>query len=112
MRAILTLSILGLLLLSTAVVKTQQSCQPDQNRRLAAIRIVREINTKLAAAYQATRRYPVPDPSSVPNGEGLLVSGLSDGSRYVVTVRDGTAACALVWFSDQSGLIYEGGALQ
>src|SRR5689334_22080011 len=102
---------LAVVVLASAAPQSPQqagSCAPG-DRRAAAIRFAREINTGEAAAYRLQRSYqqleqlPI---GTLPNDYTVQLS--TDGVTYAFSIKDKTDACHGVVFSDQGGLIYTG----
>jgi hypothetical protein len=108
---------LGLIVTVVAIGSTQPGIQTDNcappDRRSAAIRYAREINTAEAIAFRQQSRYQQLDQ--------LPLSGLSaeytlqlstDGASYAFSIKDKLDACHGAVFSDQVGVIYTGVPIQ
>src|SRR5262249_14278384 len=83
-------------------------------RRKAALRLARELNTLEAAAHaQAQSYYTMTDLPGVPAVPGGFRAQLStDGASYTFSVKDTLDACGFAFFSDQEGVIYSGTPIQ
>jgi hypothetical protein len=88
------------------------NCAPSE-RRLAAIRYARVINTAEASAIASSRSYrPVADLQIPSLPDDYKVQLATDGTRYAFSIKDLTDACHGAVFSDQDGMIYTGAPLQ
>ena len=86
----------------------------EGSRRIAALRLMRSINTAHAQAFGSTRTYgPLSDltgVSAVP--DGFVVQHAADGRGYAFAAKDTSDPCGFTLFSDQLGLIYVGAPLR
>ena len=88
----------------------QTNCAP-QERRMAAIRHARMINT--AEANKQVKEYqPLSQLAIQPLSDDYKVQLTTDGASYSFSIKDTTDACHGVVFSDQGGVIYTGAPLQ
>src|SRR4051812_37722071 len=87
---------------------------PDQQlRKRQALTLARQINTAEAAAMSQTGSYqPLERLSRVGVAEGFIPHVAFDASGYAFSVKDSTDPCRFAFFSDQTGVIYQGEALR
>jgi hypothetical protein len=88
---------------------------PEQReRRLQALAAARDVNTAQAAAGARTGVFQpllnLPLTRAVPPGFRLQLS--NDGVTYAFSVKDTTDPCLFAYFSDQTGIILVGRAIQ
>jgi len=102
---------------SVAAPVLLKSVQPSNcaspERRTAAIRHARAINTAEASAFSVSGRYRPLTELSIGDVSGDYEVHLStDGITYLFSIKDKTDACHAAVFSDQVGVIYTGVPLQ
>ena len=88
---------------------------PEQRtRRLAAITLARDSNTRQAMAFPKTKQYqPLANLALTrPVPEGFRLQLTTDGAGYSFSVKDTTDPCLFAYFSDQTGVILQGRAIQ
>jgi hypothetical protein len=89
---------------------------PEQRaRRLAALALARDVNTMQAMTAQKSKGLYQPLANlalnrPVPEGFRLQVS--TDGASYAFSAKDTTDPCLFAFFSDQTGIILHGRAIQ
>jgi hypothetical protein len=88
---------------------------PEQRaRRLLALTATREVNTTQAVVAAKTGVFQpllsLPLTQAVPPGFRLQLS--NDGVTYAFSVKDTTDPCLFAYFSDQTGIILVGRAIQ
>ena len=88
---------------------------PEQRaRRMAALALARDVNTMQAMTFPKSKLYqPLANLAlnrQVPEGFRLQVS--TDGASYAFSVKDTTDPCMFAFFSDQTGVILHGRAIQ
>lgn len=97
-----------------ACLHGQDEAAAQRDRRLQALRLTRQINTLENAMHGQARQYQAP--SALPNvsapPQGFAVHFATDGTSYAFSVKDTLDPCTFAYFSDESGLIYTGQALQ
>ena len=82
-------------------------------RRRDALRAVRHINTAEAMGLEKARRdVPLSQVPGVPAAPGFVLSLVSDNKGYMLAAKDGRDACGFAYFSDETGLVYEGQPLR
>ena len=83
---------------------------PDQReRRVAAVRVARVINTAEANGRTPYRPLLM---LNVAVPEGWNADLTTDGMAYAFSVKDATDPCGFTLFSDEDGVIYVGEALR
>jgi hypothetical protein len=97
-----------------ACLHGQDEAAAQRDRRVQALRLTRQINTlENAMLGQALQYQPL---NAVPNvgapPQGFAVHFATDGSSYAFSVKDTLDPCAFAYFSDETGVIYTGQALQ
>jgi len=106
-------SVFVLIVISTNQTSSQsENCAPPE-RRSAAIRYAREINTMEAAAFGQLRSYQSLEQlpaRRLPND--YVVQHTTDGTAYLFSIKDNTDPCHGALFSDQTGVIYTGVPIQ
>jgi hypothetical protein len=97
-----------------ACLHSQDESAAQQTRRRGALALTRQINSYEVVAKQRTQTYQ--SPASLPNlmatPAGFDVHFATDGSSYAFSVKDTLDPCAFAYFSDETGVIYTGQALQ
>jgi hypothetical protein len=97
-----------------ACLHGQDEPAAQRDRRVQALRITRQINTLENAGRGQARQYQalnaLPNVSAPP--QGFAVHFATDGSSYAFSVKDTLDPCAFAYFSDETGVIYTGQALQ
>ena len=77
-------------------------------RRQAALRAVRYVNTAENMGVEKARRYvPLGQLPGVPAVDGFKLSLVNDNKGYMLAAKDTRDACGFAYFSDESGLVYE-----
>jgi|KBSMisStandDraft_5_1062788.scaffolds.fasta_scaffold246218_2 hypothetical protein len=107
--------------LGRGIQAQQPSCLhgPDesaeqQQRRVQALTVARQVNTLQAQAagrtgsYEALGRLPL----TAQTPTGFIVHLASDGSTYSFSVIDSTDPCRFGYFSNADGVIYAGQSLR
>jgi hypothetical protein len=132
MKHLIGAVLFGSIVIGTSGGDAQQKCSPgtartpeQTARRTVAVRVARQINTAQARLFRTTATYqPLANlprqqqsPGTIGNGVEPIPSDFdvrvtTDGSGYMLVVKDQLDACAYSVFSDQDGVIYEGVALQ
>ena len=87
---------------------------PEQaRRRQAARQAVRYVVTAEGMGLEKAKRYvPLSQVPGVPAVDGFRLSLVSDNKGYMLAAKDTRDACGFAYFSDESGLIYEGRPVQ
>lgn len=88
---------------------------PEQRaRRVAALTLTRDVNTTQATAVSTRGGYqPLPSLTlNRPTPEGFRLQLSTDGTSYAFSVKDTLDPCLFAFFSDQSGIILVGQAIQ
>lgn len=88
---------------------------PEQRaRRMAAIALARDVNTMQAMTFPKANRYqPLANLAlNRPVPEGFRLQLTTDGAGYSFSVKDTTDPCLFAFFSDQTGIILHGRAIQ
>ena len=100
-------SVLALIAISTNQTASRSvNCAPLE-RRSAATRYAREINTMEAAAFGQLRSYQSLEQlpaHGLPNDYDVQLT--TDGTGYLFSIKDKTDPCHGAMFSDQTGVIY------
>ena len=86
---------------------------PDRARREQAIALAKAINERQGTAAERTRLYVgLPQLRNLPPApNGFSVQLYTDGTGYVVSLKDKLDPCRYAIFSDEAGLLYESSAL-
>jgi len=93
---------------SLSVGSVQESgCPADTQRRQAAVRFARMVNTAEASFQRQNKRYgQIPDLAVGAEPEEFHAQLTTDGTAYMFSVKDAVDACHFALFSDQHGVIY------
>ena len=127
--ALLSVALLGCAGTNRAVatpVAAQQSAAPkclhgdnelpeQRTRRMAALALVRDVNTMQAMTYPKSKGLYQPLANLTlnrPVPEGFRLQLTADGASYSFSVKDTTDPCMFAYFSDQTGLILQGRVIQ
>jgi hypothetical protein len=84
---------------------------PEQRaRRFAALALARDVNTMeaMTAVYQPLANLAL----NRPTPDGFRLQLTTDGTGYAFSVKDTLDPCVFAYFSDQSGVILVGRAIQ
>jgi hypothetical protein len=85
----------------------EAGCPADPQRRQAAVRFARMLNTAEASFWAQNKRYgQISDVGVGAEPEGFRAQLSTDGTIYTFAVKDSVDACRFALFSDQEGLIY------
>jgi hypothetical protein len=97
-----------------ACLHGQDEAAAQRDRRVQALRLTRQINTlENAMLGQALQYHPLNALANVSAPpQGFAVHFATDGSSYAFSVKDMLDPCAFAYFSDETGVIYTGQALQ
>jgi len=97
-----------------ACLHGQDEAAAQQARRRGALALTRQINSYEVVAQQRTQTYqsPVSLPNLMATPAGFEVHFAADGATYAFSVKDTLDPCAFAYFSDETGVIYAGQALQ
>ena len=97
-----------------ACLHGQDEAAAQRDRRQQALRLARQINTLENATRNQVRQFQplsaLANVSAPP--QGFAVHFATDGATYAFSVKDTLDPCSFAYFSDESGLIYAGQALQ
>lgn len=89
---------------------------PEQRaRRVAALALARDVNTTQAMTFPKSKGLYQPLTNLTlnrPVPEGFRLQLTTDGAGYSFSVKDTTDPCLFAFFSDQTGVIFHGRALQ
>jgi len=89
------------------------ACPSDAQRRQAAVRFVREVNTAQARFQAQNKRYgQIADLATQAEPAGFRAQLTTDGATYSFSVKDTVDACHFALFSDEQGVIYTAKPLQ
>ena len=111
----LMLCVLGLALsclgrpLTERLHADSQNCT-DSEERIRAIRAVRAINSAESDAFASSHAYQPLEFLSVPDRANVSLTVQSE--HYAVFVLVHSSSCRIAFFSNDDGIIYEGGALR
>jgi hypothetical protein len=107
----LALSFVGVVGGSTG--SREPACPADAQRRQAAVRFVREVNTAQARFQAQNKRYgQIADLATGAEPAGFRAQLTTDGTTYSLSVKDTVDTCHFALFSDEQGLIYTARPLQ
>jgi hypothetical protein len=86
---------------------------PDRARREQAIALAKAINERQGTAAERTRLYVALTQlrNLPPTPKGFSVQLYTDGTGYVVSLKDKLDPCRYAIFSDEAGLLYQSSAL-
>ena len=87
----------------------------ERARRFQALAVARDVNTmQVTAAAEANGLYQplLKLKLSQPTPEGFRLQLTTDGTNYAFSVKDTLDPCMFAYFSDQSGIILVGRAIQ
>ena len=97
-----------------ACLHGQDEAAAQRDRRQQALRLTRQINTLENVWWNQARQYQavtaLANVSAPP--QGFAVHFATDGATYAFSVKDTLDPCAFAYFSDETGSIYAGQALQ
>ena len=107
LKLIAALGMAGAASLALARPSQLPGCPSDPQHRQPAVLFARTVNSREATFKAAHQRYgqiSELDAGAEPGGFRSQLS--TDGTTYVLVVRDATDSCHFALFSDQEGLIY------
>jgi hypothetical protein len=85
----------------------ESTCPADGQRRQAAVRFARIVNSAEASFQAQNKRYgQISDLAVGAEPEGFHAELTTDGKAYALSVKDTVDACRFALFSDQQGVIY------
>lgn len=109
-KVALALALIGVGITQSA--PRQANCAPGE-RRAAAIRYARDLNSAEAAAFfQLKSYYQLEQLPVKPLPEDYAVQLSTDGATYAFSIKDKADPCHGALFSDQDGVIYTGVPIQ
>jgi hypothetical protein len=111
LKYVLAVGLVGAISVSTG--SQEAGCPAEPQRRQAAVRFAREVNTAQARFQAQNKRYgQLSDLSVGGEPDGFRAQLTTDGTMYGLSVKDTVDACHFALFSDQQGLIYTARPLQ
>jgi hypothetical protein len=91
----------------------EAGCPAEPQRRQAAVRFAREVNTAQASFQYQNKRYgQISDLAVGAAPDGFRAQLTTDGPTYSLSIKDTVDKCRFALFSDQQGLIYTARPLQ
>jgi hypothetical protein len=90
----------------------ESTCPTDAQRRQAAVRFARDVNTAEARFHSLHARYGQVSELALVEPDGFHAQLSSDATAYNFSLKDTVDACHFALFSDQQGLIYAGQPLR
>jgi hypothetical protein len=104
-----TILALGVAAGGGACLHDRDETAENARRRQDALRAVRYVMTAESMGIEKAKRYvPLSQVPGVPAADGFRLSLVNDNKTYMLAARDTRDACGFAYFTDETGLVYEG----